>query len=86
MSNIFTFNFNDAQQVLSIGAALPAVCIVFVSLRFYTRLLQKTKLGLDDWLIFCGLVSESTESGSGKHTEVSLTDLYHWAWDIFHHR
>ena len=58
--SIFTFKYNDAEQVLSIGTAIPAVCIVIVGLRFLTRTLQRAKLGLDDWLSLGGLVG-STE-------------------------
>ena len=54
--NKSTSMFNDADQVLSIGIAIPAVCIVIVGLRFLTRSLQKAKLGLDDWLSLGGLV------------------------------
>lgn len=54
--NIFTFKYNDAGQVLSIGTAIPAVCIVIVALRFLTRILQHATLGLDDWLSLGGLV------------------------------
>lgn len=54
--SVFTFKYNDAEQVLSIGIALPAVCIVIVGLRFCTRILQNAKLGLDDWLSLGGLV------------------------------
>lgn len=54
--SIFTFSYNDASQVLSIGTAIPAVCIVIVALRFFTRTLQHATLGLDDWLSLGGLV------------------------------
>ena len=54
---IFTFPFNNARQIISIGVALPTVCILVVVLRFLTRLLQKVRLGLDDWLSLGGLVS-----------------------------
>ena len=53
---IFTFKYNNAEQVVSIGTAIPTVCIVIVGLRFLTRSLQKTKIGLDDWLSLGGLV------------------------------
>lgn len=53
---IFTFKYNDAGQVLSIGTAIPAVCIVIVGLRFLTRTLQQARSGLDDWLSLGGLV------------------------------
>lgn len=53
---IFTFKYNDAKQVVSIGTAIPTVCIVVVGLRFLTRSLQNSKIGLDDWLSLGGLV------------------------------
>lgn len=55
--SIFTFSYNDASQVLSIGTAIPAVCIVIVALRFFTRTLQHATLGLDDWLSLGGLIT-----------------------------
>lgn len=60
--DIFTFPYNDAHQVISIGAVLPAVCILVVSLRFLTRLLQNVRIGLDDWLSLGGLVSPAWSS------------------------
>lgn len=54
--SLFTFKYNDVEQVLSIGTAIPAVCVVIVGLRFLTRALQNAKLGLDDWLSLGGLV------------------------------
>ena len=53
---IFTFKYIDAEQMVSIGIAIPAVCIVIVGLRFLTRSLQSSKIGLDDWLSLGGLV------------------------------
>lgn len=55
----FTFPFVNGQNVMAIGVALPIVCIIVVVLRFWTRRLQKTMIGLDDWLIVGGLVSRS---------------------------
>ena len=54
--SIFTFKYNDAGQVRSIGAAIPTVCIVVAGLRFLTRILQRTKLGVDEWLSLGSLV------------------------------
>ena len=53
----FTFAYGDSREVIAIGAALPAVCIVVVFLRFITRFLSKNRIGVDDWLILGGLVS-----------------------------
>ena len=60
--DIFTFPFTDAHQVISIGVALPVICILVVGLRFLTRLLQKVRVGLDDWLSLGGLVSPPCSS------------------------
>ncbi|MCJ1440998.1 MAG: hypothetical protein MMC23_001484 [Stictis urceolatum] len=53
----FTFAYGDSREVIAIGAALPAVCIVVVFLRFITRFLSKNRIGVDDWLILGGLIS-----------------------------
>ncbi|CAD6593849.1 MAG: hypothetical protein ASARMPREDX12_007700 [Alectoria sarmentosa] len=55
--NIFTFKYNNAEQVLAIGTAIPAVCIFITGLRFITRALQNAKFGLDDWLSLGGLIA-----------------------------
>jgi hypothetical protein len=52
----FTFHFVDAQETIALGAALPAVCILVLGLRFFTRRLQKVQVGIDDWLAVGGLV------------------------------
>ena len=56
--NVFTFHYVDARETISMGAVLPAVCILAVGLRLFTRRLQKVPIGLDDQLIIGGLVSE----------------------------
>ncbi|KAI1214203.1 uncharacterized protein F4807DRAFT_407074 [Annulohypoxylon truncatum] len=43
-------------QVLSAGIVLPLVCIALVSIRFHIRRIQKTHLGIDDWLITLGVI------------------------------
>ena len=43
--------------VLSASAILPALCIVAVGLRFYTRRIQHQNLRLDDWLTVPALVN-----------------------------
>ncbi|KAI9648976.1 hypothetical protein NHQ30_001542 [Ciborinia camelliae] len=52
----FTFKYVDRKEVISLGVALPIVCIVIVGLRFFTRHLQNTKKDTDDWLILSGLI------------------------------
>ena len=52
-----TFHFVDAQESIAIGSALPAVCLIVVALRFWTRRLQKVQIGMDDWWAVAGLVS-----------------------------
>ena len=44
--------------VIAISAILPAIGIVAVALRFYTRYQQKTSLAIDDWLTLPALVCE----------------------------
>lgn len=53
----YTFPSVDAQESIAIGLALPAVCLVVVALRFWTRRLQKVQTGMDDWWAVAGLVS-----------------------------
>ena len=53
----FTFPFVDAQESIAIGLALPAVCLILVALRFWTRRLQKVEIGMDDWWAVAGSVS-----------------------------
>lgn len=51
---------DDPAYVLAAGAAFPAICIMAVSLRFYTRGVQKAAYGLDDLLALLALVSISS--------------------------
>lgn len=53
----FTFPFVDAQESIAISLALPAVCLILVALRFWTRKVQKVQIGMDDWWAVAGLVS-----------------------------
>ncbi|KAF3058031.1 hypothetical protein GL218_05716 [Daldinia childiae] len=50
------FQYATRAEILAAAAALPALGIIVVILRFYTRLLQKAKLGIDDFLILPALV------------------------------
>ena len=53
----YTFHSVDAQESIAIGSALPAVCLIVVALRFWTRKLQKVQIGADDWWAVAGSVS-----------------------------
>ena len=53
----YTFHFVDAQESIAVGSALPAVCLIVVALRFWTRRLQKVQIGMDDWWAVAGLVN-----------------------------
>ena len=55
----FTFHFFNAQESIAVGSALPAVCLIVVALRFWTRRLQKVQIGMDDWWAIAGLVSNA---------------------------
>ena len=55
----FTFHFVNAQESIAVGSALPAVCLIVVALRFWTRRLQKVQIGIDDWWAVAGLVSNA---------------------------
>lgn len=50
------FHLVTPRQVLAAGFTLPLVCILVVGLRFYTRRTQKSRLGVDDWLIALGAI------------------------------
>lgn len=43
-----------------------AVCTIIITLRFFTRSLQKAKIGIDDWLVLPALVCEYP-SHLGQH-------------------
>ncbi|KAH8649695.1 hypothetical protein BGZ60DRAFT_534571 [Tricladium varicosporioides] len=51
-----TFKYVNNAQCQAIGIALPAVCILIVALRFWTRRKQKARTDFDDWLILAGLL------------------------------
>ncbi|KAI1144988.1 hypothetical protein F4825DRAFT_280746 [Nemania diffusa] len=50
------FAYATPGGIIAAGAALPAIGIIVVALRFYTRLTQKARLGLDDFFILPALV------------------------------
>jgi len=47
----------NPSYVLAAGAIFLTLCPIVVGLRFYTRAIQKAKIGIDDWLILPALVS-----------------------------
>lgn len=47
-------------RIIALGAVLPGLAILAVSLRFYSRLhATGPRLGVDDWLILASLVQRS---------------------------
>lgn len=47
----------DPGYVLAAGAVFLVLCVMFVCLRMYTRYMQKTRLGIDEfWLTIPALV------------------------------
>ena len=50
------FHLVTPRQVLAAGFTLPLVCLFLVCMRFYTRRIQKSPLGIDDWLIALGVI------------------------------
>lgn len=52
-----SFRYVYANEVIAIGAALPAVCILVVALRLVMHRLQHSDLKASDWLAVCALVS-----------------------------
>jgi hypothetical protein len=61
-ANFSTFAFAYHGNVIAAGAALPAVGIVVVALRFWTRVKRETRLGIDDWLMVPALVCRNAFS------------------------
>ena len=68
----YTFDFVDAQESIAVGSALPAVCLIVVALRFWTRRLQKVQIGMDDWLAVAGLVSNPHYSSDRRLNTIFL--------------
>ncbi|KAI0382175.1 hypothetical protein F5Y04DRAFT_279959 [Hypomontagnella monticulosa] len=50
------FKYATPAEILAAAAALPALGIIVVIFRFYARLRQKARLGIDDFLILPALV------------------------------
>ena len=64
LANFSTFAFAYHSDVIAAGAAMPAVGIIIVTLRFWTRVKRKTRLGIDDWLMVPALVCKNAFSKS----------------------
>ena len=43
-------------SIIAVGAAMPAIASIAVSLRAYVKLKRGTSFGADDWLIIFSLV------------------------------
>ena len=54
-----SFRWNTLGQVIAAAIVLPVLGIVAVTLRFRARAHQKSKLGVDNWLIIPALVRTS---------------------------
>lgn len=50
------------MTIIAVGAVLPSLAAIAVSLRFYVRIRLSPSVGLDDWLILVSLVSDSADS------------------------
>lgn len=50
-------SYMTSKSVIAVGAVLPGLATIAVALRFYGRRVSSVSLGMDDWLIFCCLVS-----------------------------
>ncbi len=47
---------DDNDTTTAVGAAMAALAIIAVGLRFYTRYSKKAGFKWDDWLILAGLL------------------------------
>ena len=50
-------SFASPRALISVGVVFPALSLIAVTFRFYTRHVQKTSLLMDDWLTLPALVS-----------------------------
>lgn len=65
------------KTIIAVGAVLPFLAAIAVSLRFYVRIKILHSVGLDDWLILISLVNDCSSSWFNmKRTEISTTDSY----------
>lgn len=57
MSDDESSSYAAGDVETGVGAAIIALMIVFVGLRFYARVHLKTGLGWDDWFALGGLIA-----------------------------
>lgn len=55
MSGEGSSGYNEGTVETAVGAAIIALSIIVVALRFYTRIYLKSGLGWDDWLSLVAL-------------------------------
>ena len=55
-------NAYTGDQLVNVAIAFIPLSLFFVGLRFYSRYLSKTRLGLDDYLCIVSLVLQIAES------------------------
>lgn len=52
---VATFHPVTPSSIIAVGAVMPSLALIAVSLRFYVKVKKRT-VGLDDWLILVSLV------------------------------
>lgn len=52
---VATFHPVTPSSIIAVGAVMPSLALIAVSLRFYVKVKKRT-VGLDDWLILVALV------------------------------
>jgi hypothetical protein len=52
------FSYASPSEIIAASTVLPVLGIIVVGLRFQARVQDKVKIGIDDWLIVPGLVSD----------------------------
>ena len=76
MSTVETsFRWNTPGQVIAAAVVLPTLGIVAVLLRFRVRHVQKTGIGLDDWLILPAMVSDPFEMLRPCQSNITTSQL-----------
>lgn len=61
-----------SEEIYAVSIILPLLGIIFVLLRFYARILQKTPTGIDDWLLLPALVCIPYSRASDATSDSSL--------------
>lgn len=56
VQTISNYKFVNGRDTVAIGIAMPVICVLIVGMRFLTRILQKSYVGIDDWLSAGSLV------------------------------